>query len=196
MWHSTHHPVAGGGSQYCFFDEQGPLSFQQVIHLWQTSHDFSAFFCQQLKDAPYPAYFLELPPITEANYQRSFECVLMPSHQLNAISADGRAFEAFFGDAGSVVSFDNLGGDAHLVAPCPMAETCDYAHLAAFSRTADAGQQRDFWQSVGECCQQRLNPQPLWLSTSGLGVYWLHMRLDSHPKYYTYAPYKRFDVTG
>ena len=29
-----------------------------------------------------------------------------------------------------------------------------------------------------------------WLSTSGLGVYWLHVRLDSYPKYYTYRPYK------
>ena len=30
----------------------------------------------------------------------------------------------------------------------------------------------------------------LWVSTSGLGVYWLHVRLDSYPKYYQHAPYK------
>jgi hypothetical protein len=29
-----------------------------------------------------------------------------------------------------------------------------------------------------------------WLSTSGLGVSWLHMRLDSTPKYYNWQPYK------
>lgn len=34
-------------------------------------------------------------------------------------------------------------------------------------------------------------PVPLWVSTSGLGVSWLHVRLDSRPKYYTYAPYKQ-----
>lgn len=33
---------------------------------------------------------------------------------------------------------------------------------------------------------------PIWLSTSGLGVYWLHMRLDRRPKYYTYEPFKEF----
>ena len=26
--------------------------------------------------------------------------------------------------------------------------------------------------------------QKLWVSTSGLGVFWLHLRLDSYPKYY------------
>lgn len=31
----------------------------------------------------------------------------------------------------------------------------------------------------------------LWCSTSGLGVYWLHIRLDQYPKYYTYRPYKQ-----
>ncbi len=31
---------------------------------------------------------------------------------------------------------------------------------------------------------------PLWLSTAGGGVAWLHVRLDSRPKYYGYSPYK------
>ena len=37
-----------------------------------------------------------------------------------------------------------------------------------------------------------LSDQPLWVSTCGLGVYWLHVRLDSFPKYYRYAPYQTF----
>jgi hypothetical protein len=38
--------------------------------------------------------------------------------------------------------------------------------------------------------EKRLSASPVWLSTSGLGVYWLHVRLDTHPKYYQYQPYK------
>lgn len=30
----------------------------------------------------------------------------------------------------------------------------------------------------------------VWFSTSGLGVAWLHFRIDPFPKYYTYRPYK------
>ena len=30
---------------------------------------------------------------------------------------------------------------------------------------------------------------PVWMSTSGAGVSWLHIRLDSRPKYYQYRPF-------
>jgi hypothetical protein len=33
----------------------------------------------------------------------------------------------------------------------------------------------------------------IWVSTAGLGVIWLHMRLDSRPKYYRTNSYKRAD---
>jgi len=36
----------------------------------------------------------------------------------------------------------------------------------------------------------RLSDRPLWISTAGMGVNWLHVRLDSRPKYYRHAPYK------
>ena len=53
---------------------------------------------------------------------------------------------------------------------------------------------RAFWQEVGKQMEIRLRQDPgrsVWLSTSGLGVYWLHMRLDSYPKYYTHDEYKK-----
>jgi hypothetical protein len=37
---------------------------------------------------------------------------------------------------------------------------------------------------------EQLGEQPLWLSTAGTGIFWLHVRLDSRPKYYTYQPYR------
>jgi hypothetical protein len=35
-----------------------------------------------------------------------------------------------------------------------------------------------------------LNGNTVWMSTSGLGVHWVHMRMDSNPKYYSHKPYK------
>ena len=32
--------------------------------------------------------------------------------------------------------------------------------------------------------------RPLWLSTNGLGVAWLHARIDARPKYYSHRPYR------
>jgi hypothetical protein len=81
----------------------------------------------------------------------------------------------------------NLGGDACLVAPAPQEPPEAYARLAAFARRAATSQQHELWQAVGAAMAGRLSSAPLWLSTSGLGVDWLHVRLDKRPNYYTYA---------
>ncbi|WP_391540805.1 DUF6940 family protein [Halomicronema hongdechloris] len=42
--------------------------------------------------------------------------------------------------------------------------------------------------------QQRLiseESRPRWVNASGLGVAWLHVRLDTRPKYYQHEPYRR-----
>lgn len=38
--------------------------------------------------------------------------------------------------------------------------------------------------------EKRISGNPVWLSISGLGVYWLRIRLDARPKYYQHLPYK------
>ena len=43
---------------------------------------------------------------------------------------------------------------------------------------------------VGAAMQRRLGAKPVWLSTAGAGVSWLHVRLDDRPKYYGYAPFR------
>lgn len=73
---------------------------------------------------------------------------------------------------------------------CPVRKADDaFAYLAAFSRSAPLAQQHDFWQRVGLAVVNGVGELPSWASTSGLGVYWLHVRLDARPKYYTFRPY-------
>ena len=50
----------------------------------------------------------------------------------------------------------------------------------------------ELWAAVGVAVKEALGEQPLWVSTSGLGVYWLHVRLDSSPKYFQHTPYKLY----
>jgi hypothetical protein len=40
----------------------------------------------------------------------------------------------------------------------------------------------------------RRTGEPVWLSTNGDGVSWLHVRIDERPKYYTHGPYRTFRV--
>ena len=72
-----------------------------------------------------------------------------------------------------------------------------FAHLASFVRDGGASAQADrFLRATGEAVLERLGTRPLWVSTSGAGVYWLHLRLDSDPKYYTYSPYRNGRGSG
>lgn len=93
-----------------------------------------------------------------------------------------------FDGAGPIVTFPNLSSDAVLVSPNTLA-TSDGAHLAAFVRAAPRTLSRALWAAVGEAVLAHASHDPLWVGTAGLGVYWVHVRLDQHPKYYRYAPF-------
>jgi hypothetical protein len=122
---------------------------------------------------------------------RPFEFVVLDSPDL-ARPADATAFADQFPNAkDGVAVFANLGGDATMIVPCPIAEPAAYGHLAAFVRLAPETQRDALWRTVGEVLAQRLGPKPLWLSTAGAGAAWLHVRLDARPKYYGHAPYRQ-----
>ena len=79
-----------------------------------------------------------------------------------------------------------------MVVPCFQGKNPEYyTHFASFIRNVEDKQLHRFWQKLGVEYENAINEKPLWLSTSGLGIYWLHVRLDSIPKYYTYNPYRK-----
>jgi len=183
----------GRVSLYRLLGDGGPLSWSDVVDRWQDDKCFRSFFISILSDAPFPAYFWETPPVTRATIDREFEFVLVDSPQLVGACPDQRAFASHFASAqpgASVIEFSNLGGDAALVVPCPRGPLSAYSQMSTFARLAPDEQQHQLWAVVGATLEQQLGTQPVWLSTSGLGVYWLHIRLDSRPKYYTHYPYR------
>ena len=181
----------GRGVRLSLTSAQKALSFSDVIQRWCLDESFQQFFIMQLCDIPFKAYFWELPALFCNMLDRPFECVFIDSLDLVDVHSDADSFSAYFSDDQDIVDFSNLNGDAWLIAPCPQgAAIAAYPHLAVFSRQAPVAQQQALWQRVGRLLGERLNHKPLWLSTSGLGVYWLHIRLDSAPKYYSYHPYR------
>ena len=181
----------GAVCRHTIYCDGRPLSRGDVLSLWQGDEDFQAFFTDLLTGAPFGAYFWEMPPLTRDTLEQAFEFVLVDSPRLINAVPDHRAFGQYFASASTevVTGFHNLGRDAYLVTPCPIERTAACAHLAAFSRTASFTVQQAFWRHVGREIEARLGCRPLWVSTSGLGVHWLHVRLDQQPKYYTWQPY-------
>lgn len=165
------------------------LSFGEVLDLWQSDINFQKLFEDYLANTPFSAFRWETPAISTANIKQDFEFVLLNSPKLER-TADKKAFSEHFNNTtDNVVVFDNLSGDSTLIVPTPVKADDSYAHLATFSRNATKPQQHNLWSVVGHTMKQRLNSNPIWLSTAGAGVAWLHIRIDSRPKYYTYSPY-------
>lgn len=182
----------GCGLQFVIELDSSPVSYAQVLRCWQRDTEFRSRFTALLADAPFEAFRWETPPITAATAARPFEFVLLDSPGL-AVPPSPAAFVAHF-DSGAiargVVDIANLGKDAILVVPCPNGPISAYGHLAAFVREAPALQQHALWQLVGEAMERRMGAAPVWLSTAGAGVPWLHVRLDDRPKYYGFGPYR------
>jgi len=172
--------------------DSSPVSYREVLHRWQTDADFRSLFLGLLADSPFSAFRWETPPITAANANRPFEFVLLNSPGL-ARTPDPVAFAQHFdvGAEGGVVEFLNLGKDAIMVVPCPTGPASAYGHLGAFVRQAPEPQKHALWERVGAAMQRRVGEKPVWLTTAGAGVSWLHVRLDDRPKYYGYAPYRQ-----
>lgn len=169
--------------------------------LKQCPHKAVYFECNpvradRVKNTPFLMTLLNSPSLAKiktADPQPFSKQLLKASgHSASAHSASGRNRFA--------AAFPNLSGDAVLIVPTgattllPQTINLDaYAHLVAFVRRGGAAEVDAFWKAVFQQMTQRLrqNPQTwIWLSTSGDGVSWLHMRCDTTPKYYRFKPFK------
>jgi len=166
-------------------------TFADVFGAWQIDAEFRTLFNSLLADVPFTAFRWELPAVTNDRLAQPFECVVLDSPGLDRLP-DITAFSEYFkNSAEDVVSFTNLGRDATLVVPRPIALPNAYGHLASFVRLAPESQRDQIWRTGGETMAERMGAKPVWLSTAGAGVPWLHVRFDDRPKYYSYQAYRQ-----
>lgn len=171
----------------------GPLTHIEALRQLESSEDFRAAFIRVLHNVPFQAFRWETPPLTTATLDQPFQFVCIDSPWLQ-MAPDLVSFRRQFSQAGpgEILAFDNLGGDAVLVVPSPVTGAEDFSHLAAFTRSADLTTQHSFWKQVAATFAASIKEAPLWLSTAGGGVAWLHVRIDSYPKYYAYKPFRAY----
>lgn len=195
MWDARTDSTERNVHKIRLFENTDQLSYESVIGYWHSRPEFRDFYISTLKDARFEAFFWENPPLTRSNISQPYEFVLLASPQLSRVSADPQPFSQQFRQLDndqSVIQFQNLGGDAVLIAPRPIASQIDYAHFAVFLRHTPASQAHQLFMVLADALKKTVSNDPVWVSTSGLGVYWLHIRLDKRPKYYTYQPYRQY----
>ncbi|MEM8561113.1 MAG: hypothetical protein AAGF57_02710 [Pseudomonadota bacterium] len=190
MWTVTTNPLPNSTSLHIRC-QRGltQLCFLEFVRALGEEAEFRNAFLQALRSLPFEAFRWETPPVTANRLDRPFECIVHNSPDLIR-PANPDDFSTYLDSKSLAVSFPNLGADALLVAPCPISASANYSHLGAFHRSAPSEQQHGLWTRVADAVRARLGPQPFWLNTAGGGVDWLHVRLDSKPKYYRYSPWR------
>ena len=166
-------------------------SYRQVLESWRTDHGFSVWFNDLLAQSPFSAFRWETPPVSDTTLDRPFEFVLLDSPGL-ARRPDPSAFAGHFlaRPEADVLAFENLGGDATMIVPRAVGPDEAYVHLGAFVRGAPKEQRVALWRQVGLTMMGRVSQEPVWLSSAGAGVAWLHVRVDDRPKYYGFHEYR------
>lgn len=191
MWEARTLEVASG-KRIQLFQDNSPLSFRGLFSLLERDVEFRQWYSRTLTDCSFEAFFWEHPPFSTDTFDHEAEFVLLNGPSLASIKPEPAPFESQFESQtrGDVLVFPNLTGDALLIVPRPVGQLEAYPHLAAFLRHGPPTQVQAVWQSVARVVREELSPTPRWLSTAGLGVSWLHLRLDTRPKYYRFEPYK------
>ncbi len=165
-------------------------TWRDVISGLQSSANCRDALSSTLCGRPEEQVFWETPALTIDALDEPFEFVALNAglHR----PPDPSPFARYIaGVTDPVVTFTNLGGDATLVVPTDLRDGTTHNYLLSFLRTASTEQTHAFWQAAGAAIEARVDHRPVWVSTSGGGVAWLHLRLDDRPKYYMHGPYRR-----
>lgn len=192
MWQAERQTIrAGWGETLALSRDGSALAVAEVIAGWRDDAAFRDAFVAALAATPWTAFFWEMPPLAPAMLSDPFECALVRSDALARMRADDSDFAEHLRGPDTVAVFPNLGGDALLIAPRKKAAVECYGHIAAFLRDGPCEQQHALFQTLALEIEKRLAASGgrFWVSTSGLGVAWVHVRIDSYPKYYQHRPY-------
>ena len=187
-------PLDGArGLKAALHQGEARLSLSDVLELWRRDASFAAFFTEHLAQTPFECFRWETPAATTATLQQPYEHVVIDAPALAGRAPDQAAFSrqlSRLAEGQTAAAFDNLGGDAALIAPAPLPDPADCTDLAAYARAAPPERMAALWRAVSETMSAKISATPIWLSTAGGGVAWLHVRIDQRPKYYTHKPYR------
>lgn len=192
---------------YKAFDENDhPITVHQWLRTMNgpTAAENAMAITEIMETVEFDQVYFECPAMSHAtSKENQFEFVLIDAPEIVKFvnsRAGQRSMDSFRdifagNTRGMALSFMNISKESWLVAPRkdPEREQRTYTHLKPFAEGANENEIVALW---GELCR-KLNElmeedkqRSYYLSTNGLSVAWLHIRIDETPKYYNYQKYR------
>lgn len=167
------------------------LTFQEVFDNWAGNEAFSLFYIKALVGLGFEEFFWEHPAVNTAYLSKPYECIILKSKRFATRQVNEKAFADYIYTDNKAVVFSNLGKNAKLVVPTKLSDPDIYRNIGFFIKYAELSQVQEQFKKVGETVLDEIEAGKLiWLNTAGAAVIWLHIRLDTKPKYYKTKPYK------
>jgi len=161
------------------------MNWDHKLNNWENGEDL-LFYPKNITKA----FIWETSPVYKNISESKFEEVFIENESLENAIEDSSPFNKYLTDSKNVVSFENLRKDCTLVVPIPR-ENKKYTSIKLFIDNASVKQQKKFWKRVAKEIRDALiENDKVWVSTHGLGVYYLHVRIDTYPKYYKTERFK------
>lgn len=180
------------GRQVHILKDAVQLPFARIIEGWRYSPAFRSFYTETLLAHGGNGCFWEHPRLNKSTVDQAYECVITQTDTFSGRTANFRPFAREMRPGERIGSFPNLSGEALLVVPNQSDEiSCNGRDLISFLRTAPEKLMHEFWARVGQETAAAIDAgSPFqFLSTHGLGVLWLHVRLEERGKYYSFKAY-------
>jgi len=156
------------------------ISIGKARDLLQNSKKFRSMCTSVLQSVPYPEYVWYLCKIEKGCETKPFKFIVKQT--ILDCKEDPETFGAKkFKNSMNIIS--NLSKNALLLVPKYIKKGC-YTSIANFMRNGPDNQVDDFWKALAEIMTYPINA---WISTHGHGVCYLHLRIDSKPKYLEWA---------
>jgi hypothetical protein len=174
-----------GATRYAVYNEAcEPLPYGEALERISNPADTLSIALISTLLEQGAAFFFECAPVsTHTLLSSSFEFAIVDAPSLVGVRAQPGIFPFPQTDK-PVAAFPNLGGDSLLISPLPRG-AANYASLFEFIHNAPRADSLELFALAARSFVSELRDgEPRWLSTSGLGVYWLHVRIDKRPKYY------------
>lgn len=168
--------------------------------LLQQQNDFKESFINILRTfKKFKYYFIEFPSCSFFSHNICFQFVIINADHtsLKTHVADFSDFQEYHTKKNEyIIQFPSLSKDSLLIVPVPLKgiNIENYSSISPFMKFANKKQIYEIWTKVSQALIRSLQTdknKSFWLSTSGLAVPWLHIRIDTKPKYYHYQPFKR-----
>lgn len=171
------------------------VSFNEFFYLLVTNEEFRDVVCNIFNRCEYDYVYLEFPGLNKLNCNKRAEFVLINTEEF--YKSDYSAFNEHFinKQQESIILFKNQKKDTDLITVCPSTDenfnnSCSDIMTFMKSNYVLKTIKHQLLINIGikmlECLQ---NDQLKYLSTSGRGVNWLHVRICDSPRYYNNHKY-------